>query len=173
MPIPQNKLAIASPCAASMGDIFDLELHDAAEAPLPLAPSSPTADRFNLSQAEAENLCKKYDFTTVKRIEYARKVLGDYSLLLKHSKEAHEPIARTRSKFQAQTLPQWTLQIEKELFDTRPHHQYINKDTPIAVISPSTEFADFGEESRPGSLYTPGSASYTASLYRFTRNRHE
>lgn len=155
-----------------MGDIFNLELNELASS-TSTAALTPAAETFNLSEAEAASLYEKYDFSTVKRIEHARKVLGSHSWLLKHAKDAHQSLAHTRARFLAQTLPHWTPEAEKDLFTARPHHQTISKDAPVTTISPSTEFGDIGQESRPSSMYTPGSASYTTSPHRHLRGRHE
>jgi hypothetical protein len=156
---------------SSVPDIFELE---AERGPELSASESRKVLQIDFSAEDPDSIYSHYDYSTVQRIQHSQKVLRNHSELVWHARQSGKSVAFTRSRFLAKTLPEWSPQLEKDLFYNRLHQQRIpDASVSMILVSPSNDFGDFAEVSRPGSLYSVGSASYTASPFKLPRQRTE
>ena len=145
-----------------MDEIFDLD-HDVNSNPI-----SPIVESIELSE---ESNVIKYDFQTSRRIQNAKNVLTNHSLLALKANENDESISITRCRYLAMLNPKWTAEIEKELFSVKPSQKSFDfTKSSVTLVTPSNNMLEALEDSRPSSYsssYSPSSFKSPSKL-RFT-----
>lgn len=126
-----------------------------------------------VEQTELTEDCvsKKYDFRTARRIQLAKQMLTNQSLLALKSLENEEAIAITRARYLAMLNPHWSTEKEAELFSVNSDQSFIDfGKSSLTLITPSSSMVEAIEDSRPSSYsssYSPNSFKSPSKL-RFT-----
>ena len=145
-----------------MEGIFDFDQDS------PHAPTSQTIETIEVSEREKS---LKYDFQTARRIEIAKSVLMNQSILALKALENKEPISLTRARYLAMLNPKWNPEIEKEIFTVKSYQKTIDfSKSSVTLVTPSNNMLEILEDSRPSSYsssFSPSSFKSSSKL-RFT-----
>ena len=92
-----------------------------------------------------EKLIHPLNYQTVRRIEQAKTILKDRSLLILHSVQTGESICRFRAKLLAKLSPSWTPEIENKIFNPSEFNLEFNEVSQVSdytIVTPSTTFIE-------------------------------
>lgn len=133
-------------------------------------------ETINFNANDPETFITPLNYATARRIEQARTILKNYSLLLFHANEAKEPVSITRMKWKAKLCKDWTPELEKELFSSSRDSSHEiqsgnNYHNTVTYVTPSNNFIDLNQQdSRPSSFTSSFSPSSLKSS-PFLNNR--
>ena len=154
------------------GEIFAFESSETITSPSTVRTSIESVN-FDAENEESAYLTTM-DYQTVRRVEQAKSMLRNHSLLAYQSLQTGEPLSLVRAKLKAKLSPNWTPEREADLFAP-------SSDPPAAcpdytVVTPSHAFIEVDDIPHNGSFvssygsyktFSPGSLKSSDRLKNF------
>lgn len=129
------------------GDIFDFDSSEN------IAQNSSSIESVNFNSDEHAQFSVPLNYQTARRIEQAKAILKNYSLLAYESIQTGEPICLIKAKLIAKLCPNWTPEKEKEIFYTEGS---VTNSKEYTIVSPSHTFIEVDD--------IPHNSSFTSSF---------
>lgn len=122
-------------------------------------------ESINLDAEDFEPLSTPLNYQTVRRIEHAKTLLRNHSLLAYQSIQTGEPISLIRAKLKAKLSPNWTPEKEKDLFSGD-----IKNCRDYTIVTPSNNFIEIDDPHNGSYASSYGAAgsykSYSAGSFK-------
>lgn len=115
------------------GDIFAFDSSEN------IAHGGPSIESINFNAEEPEEFSFTLNYQTTRRIEQAKAMLKNHSLIAYESIQTGEPISLIKAKLKAKLCPNWTPEIEKEIFYTEGN---ISNCRDYTIVTPSHTFIE-------------------------------
>lgn len=128
------------------GDIFVFDSSENNEA-------TSSIESINFSAEDPQSLVIPLSYQTTRRIEQARAMLKNHSLLAYESIKSGDPISLVKAKLKAKLSPNWTPEKEKEIFSSDFNTATCRDYT---IVTPSHTFIDIDD--------TPHNSSFASSF---------
>ena len=129
------------------GDIFAFDSNEN------IPQNSSSIESVNFDAEEAENLTVSLNYQTARRIEQAKSMLRNHSLLAYESIQTGEPICLIKAKLRAKLSPNWTPEKEKEIFYSEAN---VSNCRDYTIVTPSHTFIEIDD--------VPHNSSFTSSF---------
>jgi hypothetical protein len=115
--------------------------------------SSSSIECINFTAEEPEQISAPFNYQTARRIEQAKSMLKNHSLIAYESIQTGQPICLIKAKLKAKLCPEWTPEKEIELFDTEGN---ITNCKDYTIVTPSHTFIEIDD--------VPHNSSYASSF---------
>ena len=137
------------------GDIFAFDSSEN------ITQGGPSIESINFNAEEPEEFSVPLNYQTTRRIEKAKETLKNHSLIAYESIQSGEPICLIKAKLKAKLCPNWTPEIEKEIFSTEGN---IANCRDYTIVTPSHTFIEIDDVSHNSSFISSfgGGSSYKA-----------
>lgn len=96
---------------------------------------------INLTAETCEKLISPLNYQTARRIEHAKTILRDRSLLTLHSLQTGESICRIRAKLFSKLSPSWSPEIENKIFNPSEFDE-VSFVSDYTIVTPSNTFIE-------------------------------
>lgn len=140
-------------------DIFIFDSSESAQ-----IDGSSLMETINFSANEPQNISEPLNYQTTRRIEQARSMLKNHSLLAYESIQTGQPISLIKAKLKAKLSPNWTIEKEKEIFSNNDSSLATCKD--YTIVTPSHTFIEIDDTPHNNSFASSfgASGSYKATF---------
>ena len=141
------------------GDIFDFDSSES------IAQNrSSSIESVNFNSDEPEQISVPLNYQTARRIEQAKTILKNYSLLAYESIQTGEPICLIKAKFIAKLCRNWTPEKEKEIFYNDGNFTNFKDYT---IVTPSNAFIEIDDIPNNSSFTSTAANSYSYKTCSF------
>lgn len=110
-------------------------------------------ESINFTADEPENVVIPLNYQTTRRIEQARAMLKNHSLLAYEAIQTGQPISLIKAKLKAKLSPNWTIEKEKQIFSNDSN---IGTCREYTIVTPSHTFIEIDD--------APHNSSFTSSF---------
>ena len=130
------------------GEMFAFDSSENIQTP---ASERSSIDSVNFNEENEEsNYVTRMNYQTVRRIEQAKMMLRNHSLLVYQSLQSGEPISLIRAKLKAKLSPTWTPEKEAEIFSPSGDPPTACRD--YTIVTPSHTFIEIDDIPHNGSF---------------------
>ena len=107
-------------------------------------------ESINFEADDSESLLTPVNYQALRRIEHAKSLLRNHSLLAYESMQTGEPICYIRAKLKLKLCTNWTPEREEELLSS---DKLKNSSHDYTIVTPSHNFVELDEEPQKGGSY--------------------
>ena len=119
-------------------------------------------ESINFDSEEAEQLSASLNYQTARRIEQAKAMLRNHSLMAYESIQTGEPLSLIKAKLKAKLSPNWTPEKEQELFYTERN---ISNCRDYTIVTPSHNFIEIDDVPHNSSFASSFGAASSYKTY--------
>lgn len=138
------------------GDIFAFDSSEN------IPQNSSSIESINFNAEDTEEISVPLNYQTARRIEQAKAMLKNHSLLAYESIQTGEPISLIKAKLKAKLCPNWTPEKEKELFYTERN---VTNCKDYTIVTPSHIFIEIDDVPHNSSFASSFSAANSYKTY--------